>query len=134
MRGLGSIGCVRERPAKIFRQPACLTHCGTEGCVVIEPEIEAWLWGMTEGMRAIPKLQDINAADWLRSQHAGPEKPRDPKHLLKELFYHHGNAKWEPSNFRRVAEKAPLDDEACRCRSYRRFVSILRTWFPLSAS
>ena len=98
--------------------------------IVIEPEVEAWLWGMTESLHAIPKLSGADLNQWLRSRHPWPKKPVDPKDHLQALFRDY-RAKYCGDNFRLVAQQASLNDQHCLCRSYRRFVSILRTWFPL---
>jgi hypothetical protein len=98
--------------------------------VVVEPELEMWLIGAHYHFREIPKLAGVNAREWFSKKGLWPngaKKPDAPKEHIEELFRAHRMTR-SSANYRKIASTASLMPERCRCRSFGRFVGILRGW------
>ena len=99
--------------------------------IVIEPEIEAWVWADSPHVATILGWSDDRALSlWLRSVgfvKLNESKPDDPKRAMLAALRH---VKKKPSSsiFKELAEKVAF--KACTDRSFDKFVSTLRRWFP----
>jgi hypothetical protein len=101
-------------------------------CVVIEPEIEAWVWSTSPHVEDILgwKSQKLPLRSWLMKQEwlrQGEAKPSDPKGAMEAALRAVRKA---PSrqNFQRLAEKVSL--KGCEDAAFQRLLAILREWFP----
>ncbi len=101
-------------------------------CIVIEPEIEIWIWSDSPHVVAALGWQDREPRlrTWLERTDVWPkgqEKPPDPK----RAFEHALRAVRLPpsaSIFRRIAATVSLT--RCKDNSFREVVDVLRRWFP----
>ena len=100
--------------------------------IVIEPELEAWVWALSE---KVPEVLGWNTRyaelrRWLRGQGLWPtesHKPSNPKEALKRSM--------EESRSRRSSRKffelaSTVSVRRCRDPSFNEFKQTLRTWFP----
>jgi hypothetical protein len=104
-------------------------------CVVIAPELEAWVWSDSPHVAAALGWKDGYSAlrDWLEREGLWPvglDKPPDPKAAYERALRH---AKLPPSNaiFRRLASR--VSTQRCRDRAFERIQSLLRGWFASAA-
>lgn len=110
----------------------CLGSDGWGGVVVIEPELEAWVWSDSPHVEESLGWGDRTPAlrAWLRQRGlwpAGSPKPLDPKAALEQALAAvraprssaiHGN----------LARRVSV--ERCSDESFARFRSLLGIWFP----
>ena len=103
-------------------------------CIVIDPEIESWMWVDSPTMESIlgwgassPRLRAWLEAEGLWP--SGEAKPSDPKLAFEEAAR---AIRRKPSSalFRAIAED--VDPSGCTDHAFRRMVKILRRWFPVS--
>ncbi len=103
--------------------------------LVIQPELEIWLWA------SYPHVDDAlgwkgrnpDLRTWLAQEKlwtSGEPKPARPKEAMRAALR---EAQVRPSSsiFRRIAERVSL--EACTDPAFRRLHDLLRQWFPLGA-
>ncbi len=101
--------------------------------LVVEPELEAWLWGASDHLPAVIERPDApRPSDWARTQGRlgrGVAKPDRPKEVLEAWLKAHRDAP-SASIWRGLAMRASLDPTRCQQPSFQRFVRTLREWFP----
>lgn len=105
---------------------------GRAKAIVIDPELEAWIWNDTpQTLRAMnwsksyPELQEF-----LRGRNLWPErksKPPDPKAAMKATLRATG-ARHSPKNPFRLANE--IDPRGCRDPAFNELLRTLREWFP----
>ncbi len=103
---------------------------GRSAVVVIDPELEIWVWGTSS------HVPELFGTDWAMIKdlghrtgywQAGETKPLRPKDLWEEVL-HRTKTKDSSALFRQLAEKVSLN--RCQDGSFRRFREILQGWFP----
>ncbi|WP_025321804.1 methylation-associated defense system protein MAD4 [Deferrisoma camini] len=100
--------------------------------VVVEPEIEAWVWSRSPHVERVlgwagarPPLRE-----WLKTRGLWPEdraKPEDPKATVEDAL----REKRIPRSsalYRELAEKVTL--RGCQDAAFGRLCDVLRRWFP----
>ena len=100
-------------------------------CVVIDPELEVWVWSDSPEVAHCLKWDDQPqpVQDWLRGRGLWPQdapKPPDPKHAMETAL----EAIRQPrssSMFEALAERVSV--RRCQDPSFERFCQILQTWF-----
>ena len=100
--------------------------------VVIEPELEVWVWSRSPVVDEILGWRDRQPSlqEWLRARGAWPDgrdKPPSPKASVAAAL-REARIPRSPRIFRRLAERVSL--ARCNDRAFHRLVSVLRTWFP----
>ena len=130
-------GCGSSEPAgQIEKQiEADLARNGWKGrskVIVIVPELEAWIWGPSEGAaralgwdRGFPALRG-----WLAEEGLWPTthaKPPDPKRAAERVLQRSGN-KLVSRFFRGLAAAADFRD--CRDPAFCALRDTLREWYP----
>ncbi len=131
-------GCGRETESRTAIEDQVerdLSRNGWEGtakAVVIDPEIEQWVWsGSTEVARVLHAQGDYAALQRsLRSAGLWPQgapKPPDPKQAMKQVL-RQTRTPPSPVMFRRLAEKVSL--RRCQCPAFGKFKDTLASWFP----
>ncbi len=96
--------------------------------IVIEPELEAWVWaGLHHIARVagltVKALQDLVAK--FPKNNLG--KPVEPKEAWREVL-RRGGRKPSAKIFGELAESVSLSK--CQDRAFRKLVTVLRSWFP----
>lgn len=100
--------------------------------VVLDPEIEAWVWSRS------PHVDDVlgwrgatpTLRRWLRERDLWPEghgKPADPKAAMERALYERRIPR-SSSLYRQLAERVSLT--SCQDAAFDRLCQVLRTWFP----
>lgn len=104
--------------------------------VVIDPELEAWVWSSSRKIDQIlgwsNQIPDLRT--WLIDQGHCTEansKPLNPKQSMEAAMLVSG-IRWSSSVFKSLAEQVSFSN--CTDRSFQRFCSTLRTWFPSEES
>ena len=100
--------------------------------IVIEPELEAWVWALSE---KVPEVLGWNTRypelrRWLRRQGLWPtesHKPPDPKEALKRTM-EESRIRRSPRKFFELASTVSVG--RCRDPSFNDFKQTLRSWFP----
>lgn len=105
---------------------------GRAKAIVIEPELEAWIWNDTpQALRAMkwnksyPELREF-----LQSKNLWParkSKPPDPKAAMKATLRATG-ARHSPKVPFRLANE--IDPRGCRDPAFNELLQTLRAWFP----
>lgn len=100
--------------------------------VVLDPELENWIWNGDPAVDACLCWSGRNPPlrHWLDEQGLWPleqPKPGDPKSAYRRAIREAGK-KPSAAVFEDIARRAPL--VPCRDRAFRRFLEILRRWFP----
>ena len=101
--------------------------------IVIEPELEMWVWGTSKKVPEIlgwPK-EYAELRRWLGEQGLWPEandKPPDPKEAMRRTM-RESRSRRSPRKFFELASEISL--KGCRDPSFRDFRRTLRSWFPL---
>ncbi|MEZ6130586.1 MAG: hypothetical protein R3C59_18015 [Planctomycetaceae bacterium] len=100
--------------------------------VVIEPELEAWVWSPSPNVDRvlgwegrIPSLRQ-----WLVEQNlldSIEAKPQRPKEAM-EAAMAESEKRWSSAVFRQLGQRVSFSN--CRDRSFLRLVSCLQEWFP----
>lgn len=115
-----------------------LSRNGWEGrakAIVIDPELEAWVWnksnlvprilGWTEGYGAL--------RSWLDSRDLWPEnavKPPDPKRAMRGALREKSRSV-SSSVFGQLAKSVSL--QSCKCPAFKELKKTLQNWFPKAA-
>ena len=103
---------------------------GRSAVVVIDPELEIWVWSSS---RHVPELF---GTDWKMIKDLGLQtnywqedetKPSRPKELLEEVL-RRNNKRRSAALYQQLAQKVGLS--RCQDDSFRRFREILQGWFP----
>ena len=100
-------------------------------CVVIDPEVEVWLWSDSPQASAALGWEKgpLRLRKRLESEGLWPRecsKPPDPKRAFDRVLGY-SNMAYSSAIFRRVAERVGL--ERCQDPSFAKLVDILRGWF-----
>jgi hypothetical protein len=107
------------------------TWGGRGKAVVIEPELETWMWGSDNSMAVLLGWTNHDSIrNWLQAQgHAlnAEGKPERPKEALEAVLRH---CKRPRSSvlYQQIASKISL--RLCKDASFQRLAERLRTWFP----
>ena len=100
--------------------------------IVIEPEIEAWVWSGSEHVAQTLGWSDAATLhDWLLGQgvlkHEHETKPTDPKRAM-QMAMKQTRKKPSAAVFRKLAERSTW--RGCTDRSFLKLVATLQRWFP----
>ena len=101
--------------------------------VVIEPELESWVWGNSPWVARAVGWQDGDTNNLkahvveLGFQFNPLGKPEKPKEALEKILYETGIPR-SASIYQKIAEKASL--RGCKERSFLRLTRFLRERFP----
>ncbi len=100
-------------------------------CVVIEPELEVWVWSDSpEVDRCLEWERQTSLRQWLEEKgywEANAEKPRQPKEALEQVL-HEVRLPRSSSRFQKLAESVSL--RRCNDRAFLKLRRTLREWFP----
>ncbi|HSK76644.1 MAG TPA: hypothetical protein VLQ45_09320 [Thermoanaerobaculia bacterium] len=106
---------------------------GRAGGVVIDPELEIWLW--SDSPRVDAELswtgRSLTLREWLRSEgwwQEGDLKPGKPKEALEKVL-REVRLQRSSAIYGRLAKRVSL--ERCRDESFHRLCNLLRSWFPV---
>lgn len=109
---------------------------GRAKAIVIDPELEAWVWSASPAVSRIlgwgsryPALQQ-----WLKDQELWPRghsKPPDPKRAMRAVMQAR-RIRLSPRRFSELAENADFAD--CRDPAFNELRQTLRAWFPPGAA
>jgi hypothetical protein len=99
--------------------------------IVIEPELENWIWQRNDHVAQGLGFED-NAAmsedgDFRAAWPKGQEKPREPKELLEKLL----RKKHIPRSsfiYKRITSSVSV--QGCKDKSFLELRDVLKTWFP----
>ncbi len=130
--GCGSGDSPEEIERRVEADLAANGWRGRSRVIVIAPELEAWVWGRSEGaLRALGWKAGFPALrNWLAGQGRWPPaepKPPDPKEavaLALRLRHRVPDARF----FRSLAAAADFAD--CRDRAFRELRATLCAWYP----
>lgn len=137
-------GCGSPRSRREIQQDVehDLAHNGWNKrakAVVIDPEIEAWVWSdSAEAAQVMGWGSDFRALRaWLASQALWPldrPKPQDPKRAMRKAMEKagaKGKARRSPSKFHDLA--TTVDFGGCKDPAFVELTGTLRAWFPPEA-
>lgn len=105
--------------------------------IVIEPELEAWVWGSMANVARVLGWEKVHLErflEWRGSLAAEGSKPPRPKEAFRAAVRQAPRSrrrKVSPRLFGELAEEAPLD--GCGDPAFRELRETLRTWFPPEA-
>lgn len=130
--GCGSGDSPEEIQRRVEADLAANGWRGRSKAIVIAPELEAWVWGRSQGaLRALGWKAGFPALrNWLAGQGRWPAtepKPPDPKkavELVLRLRHRVPDARF----FRSLAAAADFAD--CRDRAFRELRATLCAWYP----
>lgn len=101
--------------------------------LVVAPELESWLIGGAAHFGAVSSRASSDPRTWMRNNGlwaTAEAKPLDPKQAIEAYFHRHGvRPPISSANYRKIAARASLRLDRCRCDSFHRFVMLLRGWF-----
>lgn len=127
-------GCGDKRPAHAIRDELLLqmrpVWQDSGAIIIIEPELEAWLFRGHMHFREVVKAGTPGLLTWLHETNAMDHggKPDDPKAAI-EGYLEAFRVPPSSANYRLVASRASLRPETCQSRSYGELVVSLRQWF-----
>ena len=101
--------------------------------VVIDPELEVWLWQDKPQIAQAVKFKDGNLRAHLCAQKLWPEdqaKPPNPKEVIQDLIKRY-RAGAPMAVYSKIARRVGVS--GCTDASFKRFQKALQTWFPASA-
>lgn len=105
---------------------------GTAAVVVLEPEVEAWIWADSPHVASVLGWRDDRAAlrEYLETKglwDAGAPKPNDPKVAMEQAL----RKKRQAGGARLFASLAlNVTVQQCQDPSFRKFHDTLKGWFP----
>jgi hypothetical protein len=131
--GCGAEQVPAERiEATVEQQLTASGWAGRAACIVIEPELENWLWsdsphvdevlgwsGRTPGLR-----QWLCQEKYLDRGAAKPARPKEATEAAMRVVRKHRTSVL----YRQLAERVSLDQ--CRDRAFLKLKRVLREWFP----
>lgn len=126
-------GCGDTRPAAEIEQSVQVRldrsgWAGRSAVVVIEPELEAWVWSTSPQVHRALGISAQQRSHLLAARpRAETGKPVDPKEAMHAAL-RLGRTRLSASLFRELAGTVGL--RRCRDRSFQRLLGTLRTWFP----
>ena len=98
--------------------------------IVIDPELEVWVWSESSEVGACIGWEDTELRNWLKKEnYLNPEiqKPYNPKTVFEKALRIKGKPR-SSSIYRKLAEKVSLD--RCADSAFIDFKSTLKKWFP----
>lgn len=110
-----------------------LNNSGWQGkskVIVIEPELEIWIWCNSQHVATCLGWENSELRDWLIAKgylHPSGQKPQNPKEAFINALKIKGKQK-SSSLFSKIAEHVSLD--RCTDSSFQEFKAILQIWFP----
>ena len=131
--GCGAEQVPAERlEAAVERQLAASGWAGRAACIVIEPELENWLWSDSLCVDDVLGWSGRTPAlrQWLRQEGhlvrgaAKPARPKEATEAAMRVVRKHRTSVL----YRQLAEKVSLDQ--CQERSFLKLKRVLREWFP----
>jgi hypothetical protein len=135
-------GCGREsqpREKIEFQMESQLAVSGWEnrcGVIVIDPELEAWVWSDSPEVALVlgwSRRQPM-LPQWLDQQgycRLGQDKPRQPKVILDEVLRLSGKRR-SSAVFRQLAERVSVN--RCCDPAFLKLKQLLQRWFPSNPS
>ncbi len=121
-----------ETEDAVRRQFGRLGIEGRAEVVVIEPELEIWVWNASPHVEEVlgwkGSVPDLRS--WLHQKgtwHGGSPKPENPKRAMEEALYEKRIPR-SSSIYRQLAERVGLS--RCRDASLGRLVDLLKRWLP----
>jgi len=123
-------GCGAERKAAELLEREVENRLARNGwhsrcaAIVIDPELEAWVWQDSEIVARRLRL----SRSVLRSLLGKTGKPRRPKETLEAALRSKGIAR-SAAFYQKLAESADFGN--CKDRAFNKFLRTLQTWFPL---
>jgi hypothetical protein len=102
-------------------------------CVVIEPELESWVWSPSPHVSTVlgwgDRRDELDAFLQSRSYKTNEHgKWTPPKEAMEEALLRAGKAKRSASYYAQLAEKVSI--QRCTDPAFLRLLNILRAWFP----
>ena len=105
---------------------------GRSKAIVIDPEIEAWVWSSSPH---VPEILGWTTGypclrNWLGTRKLWPKtspKPTEPKQAMKEAM-EEARQKQSPRVFSELAERVSLN--RCQDPAFNELVETIRRWFP----
>jgi len=135
---LDRYGCGEDSPAEEIeaRIEANLVRNGWDdraAAIVIDPELEAWVWSASPHVAGILGWGQRNLAlnDWLIQNGfltEGILKPLEPKKAMQEVLRTVSKVRSQHL-YRKLAEQVSLVN--CQDRAFNRLCTVLREWFPV---
>ena len=105
---------------------------GRSAVVVIDPELEIWVWSTSSHVPRIVGMDRRRIKDLGHQTgywQAGETKPSRPKELLKKVLRRTKKTKYSGALFRQLAEQVGL--KRCQDSSFRHFCEVLQGWFAV---
>lgn len=103
--------------------------------IVIDPELETWIWGYHEIVPALAWRGDYGSLrNWLSERKLWPvseAKPPDPKKALEAVMKHTGRRR-SPRIYEQISKVANF--EHCQDAAFNELRSTLQLWFPLGTT
>ena len=130
--GCGSILPREDIQQEIEEQLARNGWDGRAKVIVIDPELEVWVWSDSPAVSGVLGwgVQFRELRRWLNSQGlwpAGRSKPSDPKKAMREAMRHRRSQR-SPRKFRELA--SAVDFGVCQDPAFDEMRRTLRAWFP----
>lgn len=130
-------GCGRQEAPAQRLEKELVTRCddsgwgGRAGAIVIEPELEAWVWNRSPHVAAcLGWASPQELARWLDaegfavSQHGKRARPKEAMgSALRKV-----RKPWSSATHAQIAQRVSLS--RCADNSFLRFCQTLRSWFP----
>jgi hypothetical protein len=105
---------------------------GRSKVIVIDPELEIWIWSNSPHVAACLGWDNAELRDWLIFKgylQPSEHKPQTPKIAFMDALRTKGKQK-SSSLFSKIAELVSFD--RCTDSAFQQFKSTLQGWFPLS--
>ena len=136
---LDRVGCGREGETREELEGGIEVRLQAAGwdrraaAVVIDPEIEAWVWSDSPHVDEVLGWEGRRPAlrEWLVGRGlltAPDQKPGDPKAAMVEALFEAGKAPRSASYYRELGRTVGLD--RCTDPAFEKFRTTLRNWFP----
>ena len=100
--------------------------------IVIEPELDIWLWGSNEAMRQVLDCEIPDVREWLHERgytFGENDKPVRPKEAIQELLF---EMKQPRSSVVYKELTSRLTLRRCKDPAFNRLKTTLQQWFPLA--
>ncbi|MBM4146012.1 MAG: hypothetical protein FJ240_07030 [Nitrospira sp.] len=104
---------------------------GKSKVIVIDPELEIWIWSNSPHVAACLGWENSELRDWLRSKgylQPSEDKPQHSKDAFIDALRNKGKQK-SSSLFSKIAERVSF--EHCTDSAFRDLKITLQTWFPI---
>jgi hypothetical protein len=130
--GIAGAGLAAQIESEVEARLATYGWEGRAGCVVIEPELEAWVWSASRQVDEVLgwKGREPGLREWLASRGFLPPdggKPTRPKEAMQAAV-RRSRTRWSPSLFQALGERVSI--RGCEDRAMLRLLELLRGWFP----